>query len=128
LGGKAKGKLQVLYKQGWIPVNAKRSDYVDEAKKVRDLDDDGNIKEDRKAFVTSYLVSQLADFENEISDLEWLAFELSDENNTISILFTPKYHCEMAGDGIEYCWTDRKYRLRIKSEMSRTSQIEGKRP
>jgi hypothetical protein len=27
-----------------------------------------------------------------------------------------------------YCWTDRKYRLRIKSEMSRTSQIEGKRP
>jgi hypothetical protein len=26
------------------------------------------------------------------------------------------------------CWTERKYRLRIKSEMSRTSQIEGKRP
>jgi hypothetical protein len=37
-------------------------------------------------------------------DLEYLAKELGGRDATISILFTPKYHCELAGEDIEYCW------------------------
>jgi hypothetical protein len=36
--------------------------------------------------------------------LEDLAAELSGRDTTILILFTPKYHCELAGEGNEYCW------------------------
>jgi hypothetical protein len=36
--------------------------------------------------------------------LEYFAKELGGRDATISILFTPKYHCELAGEGIEYCW------------------------
>jgi hypothetical protein len=43
-------------------------------------------------------------FANEISDLQHLFAKLSEETCTISIEFTPKYHCEIAGEGIEYCW------------------------
>jgi hypothetical protein len=32
------------------------------------------------------------------------AIELSGRDTTISLLFTPKYHCELVGEGIEYCW------------------------
>jgi hypothetical protein len=39
-----------------------------------------------------------------MSDLEHLATDLSGHDTTILILFTPKYHCELAGEGIKYCW------------------------
>ena len=38
-------------------------------------------------------------------DLEVLCDEISaDLPFTVSILFTPKFHCELAGEGIEYAW------------------------
>jgi len=39
-----------------------------------------------------------------VSDLEHLADALSDENSSVTVLFTPKYHCELAGEGVEYLW------------------------
>jgi hypothetical protein len=39
-----------------------------------------------------------------MSDLEHLATELSGCNTTILIILTPKYHCKLAGEGMEYCW------------------------
>jgi hypothetical protein len=43
-------------------------------------------------------------FKEEKFDLEHLATELSGRDATILIIFTPKYHCELAGEGIKYCW------------------------
>jgi hypothetical protein len=62
------------------------------------------LKEASRQYALSYLLQQCTDFKNEKSDLEHLAAELSGRDTTISILLTPKYHCELAGEGIEYCW------------------------
>ena len=51
-----------------------------------------------------HLLSECIDFKSEKSDLEHLASELSNNTNKSSILFTPKFHCELAGEGIEYAW------------------------
>ena len=53
-------------------------------------------------------------FLNEKSDLEHLCSDLSSTNSTITITFTPKFHCEIAGEGIEYAWgLAKKYYRRI---------------
>lgn len=52
----------------------------------------------------SQLRSSLSDFQNEVSEMEYIASELSDNEVKFKIIFTPKYHCEMAGEGIEYSW------------------------
>jgi hypothetical protein len=51
-----------------------------------------------------YLLAQCSDFKNEITALEDLARRLSSDTSTVKIKFTPKYHCEIAGEGIEYAW------------------------
>jgi hypothetical protein len=68
------------------------------------LGEDGKLKEASQQYGLSYLLKQCANFKEEKSDLEHLATELSGRNATIMILFIPKYHCELAGEGIEYCW------------------------
>jgi hypothetical protein len=62
------------------------------------------LKESIKPLILTFLLSQCTDFANEISDLQHLAAEVSDETCTVTIEFTPKYHCEIAGEGIEYGW------------------------
>jgi hypothetical protein len=44
--------------------------------------------------------------------MEELVENLSDENNTIMIDLSPKFHCEIAGKGIKYSWglSQRDYR------------------
>jgi hypothetical protein len=46
-------------------------------------------------------LNQCKDLKEEMSDLEYLAKELEGCNATISILFTPKHHRELAIKGIE---------------------------
>jgi hypothetical protein len=72
--------------------------------KKGDFGQDGKLKEASQQYALSYLLQQCTDFKDEKSDLEHLATELSGRHKTISILFTPKYHCKLAGEGIEYCW------------------------
>jgi hypothetical protein len=57
-------------------------------------------------------MSECSDFKNEITALEDLAEKLSTETCMVKIKFTPKYHCEIAGEGIEYAWgySQRYYR------------------
>jgi hypothetical protein len=59
---------------------------------------------DRHAKKKQKVLQQCTGFKDEKYDLEHLATELSGRDTTISILFTPKHHCELAGEGIEYCW------------------------
>jgi hypothetical protein len=105
--GKPKGMLQILWERGWIDsskvVSARSMRYSKDGKK-EDFGEDGKLKEASQQYALSYLLSHCTDFKEEKSDLEHLATELSGREATISILFTPKYHCELAGEGIEYCW------------------------
>ena len=70
---------------------------------------------------TSYvhLLSQCKDFKNEQSQLEKIGAKYGYE-----IWFTPKYHCELAGEGIEYMWGYMKWIYRrIKKEKKSTKKI-----
>ena len=105
--GKPKGMLQILWERGWIDsskvVSARSMRYSKDGKK-EDFGEDGKLKEASQQYALSYLLKNCGDFKQEKSDLEHLATELSQHDATINILFTPKYHCELAGEGIEYCW------------------------
>ena len=86
------------------------------------------MKEASQQYALSYLLQQCSDFKDEKPDLEHLATEISGGDTTILILFTPKYHCELAGEGIEYCWgaAKRMYRklpLNQKSVVACLSKV-----
>ncbi len=132
--GRPKGMLQILWERGWIDatkvVSPRSMRYSKDGKK-EDLGEDGKLKDENKRYVLSHLLNGCKDFQEEMSDLQHLAKELGGRDLTISILFTPKYHCELAGEGIEYCWgaAKRLYRkLPLKKRRSwdsfRTSVLE----
>ena len=53
----------------------------------------------------TYLLSNCSDFKQQKTDIEQLCDELCfNKDYNMFILFTPKYHCELAGEGIEYTW------------------------
>ena len=105
---KPKGMLQILFERGWIDetkVKTPRSmSYSKEGKKDKHFDEDGKLNDVGREFCLTHLLSECIDFKSEKSDLEHLASELSNNRNKSSILFTPKFHCELAGEGIEYAW------------------------
>jgi hypothetical protein len=106
--GKPKGMLQIVWEPGWIDltkvVTVRSMRYSNDGKKEH-FGQDGKLKEASRQYALSYLLQQCTNFKDEKSDLEHLATELSEWDTTISILFTPKYHCKLEGEGIEYCWS-----------------------
>ena len=53
----------------------------------------------------THLIEQCKDFKEQKTNLEQLADEIySNPICNITILFTPKPHYELTGDGIEYSW------------------------
>ena len=100
--GAQKGMFQVLFETGWIDPDNK-SKYRATAPKEW-LDEEGKIKEEHKAFVLTHLISERKDFLNEVTALEWICNELSSDDCLMTVVFSPKYHCEIAGEGIEMCW------------------------
>jgi hypothetical protein len=56
-----------------------------------------------KSTIYSFLPFENTDFKDEKPNLEHLATELFGRGTIILILFTPKYHCKLASEGIEYC-------------------------
>jgi hypothetical protein len=85
-----KGLQQVLWERGWI--------------------DESNLVSYKAAFQENnqfslqWLMSQCPDFAQEKSAMEALLHRISSDAFNVSILVTPKYHCELAGEGIEYSW------------------------
>ena len=106
---KPKGMLQVLYERGWINITKVKSDrsmrYSINGKK-NDCDEaTGDIKNEYKMYSLKYLLNKCSDFKEEKCDLEHLCSELSFKYGCqCSILFSPKFHCEIAGEGVEYSW------------------------
>jgi hypothetical protein len=62
------------------------------------------VKEEYRNFVLTDLLARRQDFAEELTALEWITSELSMDDCQVSMIYSPKYHCEIAGEGIEMCW------------------------
>ena len=115
--------LQILYERGYIDkqkVSHPRSmSYSKNGKKAHYTNEE--LNSEGKLYSLHHLLSKCYDFMNEKSDLEHLCNNLSTTNCTITITFTPKFHCEIAGEGIEYAWgLAKKYYRRIPYHRKRS--------
>ena len=87
---KSKGIFQVLYERGYIdPTNIDK--YA-----MKPFDENGNLDE---TYCLPMLLQNCEDFKNEMCQLEYIASNLNSR-----VIITPKYHAELAGEGIEYAW------------------------
>jgi hypothetical protein len=90
--GKPKGMEQILWERGWIDPKVARKVYTVHGTK----DSMGAVRKDTSL---QYLMSNLKDFETQETMLCLKAREMG-----VMIDRTPKCHCELAGEGIEYAW------------------------
>ncbi len=103
--GKPKGLLQVLWERGGINENNLK-EYSLKGKGYQ-MDEDGNLKEEFQCYNLRTLMSNCANFKEEKSAMEVLLQDLSTKshnNQKIELLVSLKYHCELAGKGVEYVW------------------------
>jgi len=122
-----KGLLQVLWERGWID-ETKLSEYTLKGK-ANQMDGDQNILPEYRRFVLRHLMSQCADFKEEKSAMEVLLEDLSKKslnNQKVELLVSPKYHCELAGEGVEYAWAVMKkyYRRKALEEKNTKKKFE----
>ena len=115
--GKAKGMIQILYERGFIDTATQTKEQAFSFYQVQGKKDaNGN-----RILHTSlkHLITNLPDFKNESTLLQYCATQL-----LTRIECSPKYHPEIAGEGIEYCWgmaknTYRSYPLSEKGNRSK---------
>jgi hypothetical protein len=91
--GKAKGMEQILQERGWIDMSRPPKDYTKLGTKQDIM---GTIQKDTSLHE---LVAKCADFKNEETLLQTKGWEMG-----VLVNRTPKCHCELAGEGIEYSW------------------------
>ncbi len=87
--------MQVLWEREWID-----EDNID--KNTMDIAKDKNNGEDIEGaenWSLKYLMASCLDFAEEMT-----AFQHDEHALGVSVLITPKFHAEMAGEGIEYSW------------------------
>ena len=103
--------LQILWERGKIDIaHLKEYSMTD---KLSHKDPDGKVRPELQKYVLMDLMASCADFQQEKSAMEDLCNQLSSNVPCrISILTTPKYHCEIAGMGVELAWglSKRKFR------------------
>ena len=71
------------------------------------MDENGKIKDEHRHFVLRILMMNCTGFKEENLAMEILLDDLSSKstnNQSIQHLVSPKYHCELTGEGVEYCW------------------------
>ena len=105
--GASKGMLQILYERGFIDtelIKSKRSSRYSIAGKKGGIDWlTGEIKEECKQYSLTHVLSKCIDFKMEKTDIEKLLEEIGSKlGSKSSILYTPKFNCELVGKGIEY--------------------------
>lgn len=137
--GASKGMLQVLWERGWIDPG-KSPSYYKAAVPKGWKDNHGNLKpqniERANQRVLPIMLRQCEDFVNEITAMEELCNLLSTSSSNVIILFSPKYHCELAGCGVELAWgfAKRYYRRKMifkekknfKDSVDRSLQVVSK--
>lgn len=90
--GKPKGRFQILWERGFIDPNKTFSDYT----KMGTTD---RLSNTMKETSLDHLMSLLYDFSHEETLLQYHGRKLR-----VIIDRSPKAHCEIAGEGIEYSW------------------------
>jgi len=99
--GKQKGLLQILWERGWIDI-ASLGKYTIEGS----LDGFGIKRYDTSL---KHLMANCVDFEEEESLLRSIGTKMG-----VIVDRTPKCHCELAGEGVEYSWGCAKNEYRRK--------------
>ena len=112
--GKAKGIAQILWERGKITGSTQAHFNAYNVSVTRDKET-GEYKE-----LTSLkkILGDCRDFHEERSMLEWVGSEIG-----LKVILTPKYHPELAGEGIEYLWGMIKSNYRAKPLLEK----QGKR-
>ena len=122
--GRPKGMLQVLWERGFIN-EQELEKYSGDGKKIY-RDDDGNVKPEFKRYILRTLMKECVDFREEESAMEVLLSTLSLKQQgqpNIQLLTSPKYHCELAGEGIEFCWgLQKRFYRNIEIERKKTKK------
>jgi hypothetical protein len=114
--GQPKGLLQVLWERGWIDEQQIDKYTVDIAK-----DNDGQVVDGAENWSLKYLMASCLDFAEEMTALQHVGKELG-----VSVIISPKFHAEMAGEGIEYSWGVSKNVYRKKPLDSKKGKISFK--
>ena len=110
--GQPKGLLQVLWERGWIDQGQLEKYTMDPA-----TDDDGKVLEGAEDWSLRCLMASCLDFAEEMTALQHVGNELG-----VSVIITPKFHAELAGEGIEYSWGVSKGVYRRKPLHSKRSK------
>ena len=63
------------------------------------LDDDGEMLEGAEYWSLRFLMASCLDFAEEMTALQHVGRELG-----VSVIITPKFHAELAGEGVESRW------------------------
>ena len=100
--GKPKGMLQVLWERGFIDPDKNVREYTLNGKKINKDSDDIVASSSLKQLITA-----LPDFQSELTLLQFRAQQLG-----VQVRCSPKYHAEIAGEAIEFCWAFSKNRYR----------------
>ena len=103
--GQPKGMLQVLWERGFI--NTKKLSLYTEKGKQDHKDSEGKLYPEYKQFSLTHLMHECDDFVHEPSAMEKMMNDLCTKKQdlpNLKLFLTPKYHCEMAGEGVEYDW------------------------
>jgi hypothetical protein len=107
--GRAKGLLQVLWERGWIDVS-QLDRYTIEAA----TDENGQVLEGAEEWSLKCLMASCLDFAEEMTALQHVGSQLG-----VSVIITPKFHAELAGEGVEYSWGITKGLYRRKPLLSK---------
>ena len=110
--GQPKGLLQVLWERGWIDEANLEKYTMDPA-----TDDDGEVLEGAEEWSLRVLMTSCLDFAEEMTAFQHVGNELG-----VSVIISPKFHGELAGEGIEYSWGVTKGLYRRKPLHSKRSK------
>lgn len=94
--GKPKGLLQVLWERGLLDETSLEKYTLDGRKDAFT----GNVD---LQFLLQSLMTECTDFKEEETALQYLGSQLG-----VRVQLTPKYHAELAGEGVEYSWAHAK--------------------
>jgi hypothetical protein len=107
--GRAKGLLQVLWERGWIDVSQ-----LDRYSMEPATDENGQVLEGAEEWSLKCLMASCLDFAEELTALQHVGSQLG-----VSVIITPKFHAELAGEGVEYSWGITKGLYRRKPLLSK---------
>ena len=104
---KPKGMLQILYERGFINPVMTKQEMLRYYTIVGRKDASGNYIPGTSL---RKIIENLPDFKAEITLLQYQTKQLG-----VEVDCSPKYHCEIAGEAIEYCWGLSKNKYRVVS-------------